>query len=181
MSIGLVFGNFVCYNNGMTQYSTMPENARVWVYASNRILSGQEQKEIREKASSFIQNWTSHQIPVKATFDLLEGCFFIWMVDVNESEISGCGIDKVFHFMQQIQQDFRMDVFNRMQVELDSGKGLIITTKEKAKQLVQSGVIHSQTTFFNKAVQTKSDFGKTFRIPFHQSWVMKRVLSESVN
>jgi len=42
-------------------FSQMPPNAKVWIYASDKIISHEQLIIINEMAIPFIQNWTAHQ------------------------------------------------------------------------------------------------------------------------
>jgi hypothetical protein len=154
----------------MTTFSGMAADARVWIYAANRILTQGEQDEILSKARAFTSGWTAHEQPLNAAVDILHDCFVVFMVDENFNEVSGCGIDKSVAFMKSLGQETGIDFFNRMQVELLTPKGLILTSKAGAKKLLEEEVIQDTTITFNKTLTHRSELDSRFMIPFSQSW-----------
>lgn len=157
-------------------FEQMPANAMVWIYASNRLLSSQDQELIRERATQFLNTWTAHDMPVMAAFDLLYGVFTVFMVDKDAGEISGCGIDKSVAFMKKLGAETGIDFFNRMGIELKTGNDLLLCDKTKAARMFEEGTIGSETLTFDKTVSTKEDFMNRFEIPVSESWFYLSIL-----
>lgn len=155
----------------MHHFEQMPGNAKAWVYAANRILTPGEQAAIRMRGEAFVAGWTAHQMQLKASFDILHDLFIIMMVDIDVNEVSGCGIDKSVHFVQEIAREFNIELFNRLQVELLQNDAIIITSKAAAIKLFQELPHDTELHFFNKSVTTKEEFDSSFMIPFTGSWV----------
>lgn len=154
----------------MNNYNHFPDDARVWVYASNRLLHADEQEQITAAASNFISKWTSHERKMDASFLLAENCFLILTLDESTSAASGCGIDKSVAFFKELEKQFGLVLFNRLQIELLTPDGLIITDKAGASSLLAAGKITPETITFNKLVTTVSQFKNNFNIPVSQSW-----------
>ena len=51
-------------------FKTLSDNARIWIYPSNRKLSDNEVIEIKELCSDFLTKWTSHNNTLLASFDI---------------------------------------------------------------------------------------------------------------
>ncbi len=160
-------------------FDQMPDNARVWVYAANRTLSQTEQTEITAKAGAFVSGWTAHQQQLKASFAILNNVFLVIAVDENFNEVSGCGIDKSVHFMQEIDRAYNLNLFNRLQVELLIDGETILTNKQKLAVMLQEGKVNAQTIMFNKAINTKRDFDQQFQSTLDKSWVYPSLLTPS--
>lgn len=155
----------------ITAFEQMPPDARVWVYAANRKLDAAEQAEITARAGVFVTGWTAHQHQLKASFAILHDVFFVLMVDENFNEVSGCGIDKSVHFMKELDQQYDLNLFNRLQIELLTDKGVLLTGKQKLSVMLQEGEVNEQTIMFNKNVTDKHMFDTQFRLPLSKSWV----------
>ncbi|MES2558527.1 MAG: hypothetical protein V4590_02220 [Bacteroidota bacterium] len=152
-------------------FEQMPANAKLWIYAANRKLTVSEQETIRAKGALFVTGWTAHQQQLKAAFAILHDVFLIIAVDENYSEVSGCGIDKSVHFMQEIDREYNINVFNRLQIELFLNEDLLLTNKQKLAVMLQEGTVNEQTPVFNKTVTDKDSFDKYFQKTLGQSWV----------
>jgi hypothetical protein len=154
----------------------MPPQARLWVYAANRVLKTNEQQEIKAAAQQFINNWTAHQKELKAAFDIYEGIFLIIAVDEHFNEVSGCGIDKLVHFMQEIDKLYNLNLFNRLQIEMQLPDGTIqLTNKQQLSVIWQNNQVNKHTLFFNKMVTNKADFDTHFKQPLSKSWVFQSI------
>lgn len=152
-------------------YTEMPDEAKVWVYAANRILTETEQAEIEAAGKTFTQSWTAHNQQLKASFTILHGVFLVMMVDENLNEVSGCGIDKSVHFMQDLDKTYQLDIFNRLRLELWQNDGVMILNKQKLSAMLQEGTVNEQSIVFNKTVTTKKQFDEQFQLPLSRSWV----------
>jgi hypothetical protein len=155
----------------MTAFDQMPPDAKVWVYAANRKLTSTEQADITSKANAFTDNWTAHQNQLKAAFAILHDVFLVLMVDVHFNEVSGCGIDKSIHFVQQIDREYNINLFNRLQIELLVNDEVILTGKQKLSVMLQEEQVNEQTITFNRNVTDKHTFDTEFRLPLGKSWV----------
>ncbi len=157
----------------------MTSNAKVWIYASNRKLNKDEQDSIKEKALKFISGWTSHDVPVNAEFNILHDVFLIIHVELDESGIGGCGIDKSVAFMKELAREYGLQLFDRMQIELLIDGEIFITDKNGVKLLLEEGKINSLTTTFNKAVSTDREFTESFAIPVSKAWFYSGIKPEA--
>lgn len=155
----------------MTALDHMPPDARVWIYAANRKLTPAEQADITAKANAFTAQWTAHQNQLKAAFAILHDIFLVLMVDENFNEVSGCGIDKSIHFIQDIDHEYNINLFNRLQVEVLLNDEVILTGKQKLSVMLQEGQVNEQTITFNKNLTDKHTFDTQFRLPLAKSWV----------
>ena len=115
----------------INQFNQMPPNAKVWIYASDKIISPSQLAVINQKAIPFIQNWTAHQNQLKAEFAVLYHCFLVFMVDEGVHEISGCGIDKLTHLIREIDAETDLNLLNRMGVQLLENNEVTCLTKSE--------------------------------------------------
>lgn len=161
-------------------FKDMPANARVWVYAANRPLSTDEQQAIQTAGEAFIETWTAHQQQLKASFALQHGHFIIIGVDEGYNEVSGCGIDKSVHFVQQLEKTYNLSLFNRLQLELWQHDQVLLTNKQNLAVMLQQGLVNKQSPVFNKTINTKADFDQHFLIPLEQSWVFSSLVASFI-
>jgi hypothetical protein len=157
----------------------MQEESKVWVYAANRILNETEQAEIKAAGDRFTESWTAHNLQLSATFSILHGVFMVLMVNENINEVSGCGIDKSVHFMQDLDKKYQLDIFNRLRLELWQNNSVMILNKQKLSAMLQEGTVNEQSILFNKTITTKKQFDTLFQIPLGQSWVFPALSAAS--
>jgi hypothetical protein len=160
-----------------TLINEMPSEAKVWIYGANRVLTNAEVAEITDIGNSFTQTWTAHQQQLKATFAILHNVFMVVMVDERHNAVSGCGIDKSVHLMQDIDKQYQLDLFNRLRIELWQANQVVLTNKQKLSVMLQEGTVNEQTFVFNKSISTKAQFDTSFQIPLSESWVFPSLMA----
>jgi hypothetical protein len=157
------------------EFNELPDHARVWVYAASKPLTQQEKEIIQADADKFTNEWTAHQMPLKASFSIINDLFLVFAVDIAHHDISGCGIDKSVHLLQKWEQQLNIPLFNRLQVEFELNSKIEVGTKTNVAALVANGTITEQTIFYNKVVSNLGELRNNFRITLKDSWVYKQL------
>lgn len=160
----------------MTKLKDMPQDARLWVYQSNRILSDAEVKAIEEEGLTFISDWAAHGASLKASFDVLHNLFVVIAVDEKQAMASGCSIDKSVHFVKALEQKLSLNLFDRMQVAYRSSNEIKVCKLSDFEKLASQGIVNESTIVFNNMVTSKSSFDSEWEVPLKQSW-QNRVLA----
>jgi len=161
-------------------FSQMPPNAKVWIYASDKIISHEQLIIINDMAIPFIQNWTAHQNQLKAEFAVLYNCFLIFMVDEGFNEISGCGIDKSVNLVKDIEKQTNLNLFNRLKIQIIKNNEVTIFNKTDIISKIENGETNSFTKTFNNQITTKSDFDNNWIIPLEQAWFFPKIKTQLV-
>jgi hypothetical protein len=161
-------------------FSQMPPNAKVWIYASDKIISREQLIIINEMAIPFIQNWTAHQNQLKAEFAVLYNCFLIFMVDEGFNEISGCGIDKSVNLVKDIEKQTNLNLFNRLKIQLINNNEVTIFNKTEIISKIENGETNTSTKTFNNQITTKTDFDNNWIIPLEQAWFFPKIKTQLV-
>lgn len=160
----------------MNTIQQMPVDARVWVYQSNTRLSEQQVREISAKGTAFIESWAAHGAALKASFDILYNRFLVLAVDEKQAQASGCSIDKSVGFMKLLEQEFNIQLFDRMQVAYRRQQEIEVCSLAEFEKLAKQGIVTPSTVVFNNMVTTKEAFDAAWEVPLQESW-QKRVLS----
>ena len=160
----------------MTKLKNMPQDARLWVYQSNRILSDAEVKAIEAEGLKFIFDWAAHGASLKASFDVLHNLFVVIAVDEKQAMASGCSIDKSVHFVKELEQKLSLNLFDRMQVAYRSANEIKVCKLSDFEKLATEGLINESTIVFNNMVSSKETFDSQWEVPLKQSW-QSRVLA----
>ncbi|MBC7382949.1 MAG: hypothetical protein H7296_08130 [Bacteroidia bacterium] len=160
----------------MEIFSSMPNNARTWIYAANRQLSSAEEHAIQAELTDFVQSWTAHERALKAEAAILYNQFVVIMVDEAHSEISGCGIDKSVQLIKTINNKYQLDFFNRLAVQTLTDNQVTTYNKKTLQEAINAGILTGQTIAFNPLVQHKSDFLSNWLQPLQQNWISKQIV-----
>jgi hypothetical protein len=165
---GLIFGYFCQLMH--VEFNQLPLDARIWVYAASSVLTSQQQEFLLREGTAFTAQWTAHQQPLKASFTIFHNLFLVFGVDTAQVDVSGCGIDKSVHLVQQWEKELGMPLFNRLQLEYLVGDVVHVLSKSQVVAAYENGTINDETLFFNKTVLTAEAFKKEFTVPFNKSW-----------
>lgn len=151
------------------------DNARVWIYQSNRPFSEKEENEINEQLYQFYAQWNSHGDPVKGWAKLLFKQFIVIMADETDVAVSGCSTDSSVRIIKSIERQYNVNLFDRMT--------LTFLVKEKAEMLpfgqvqyaIDKGYLTKDTIFFNNIAGTKKELLTSWLVPLSESWLAGRV------
>ena len=146
------------------------ENSRVWIYQSDRLFSETEKVEIERTLSDFTAQWQAHGYQLAAYGEVRYHRFIIMIVDESIAGATGCSIDKSVKLMQQIEQDFQVNLFDRFNVAFYDGDEIITKKREEFESLIIDGSVTEDTIVFNNLVQTKKELDSNWQIPFRKSW-----------
>ena len=64
--------------------------------------------------------------------------FIILIVDESHAGASGCSIDKSVHFMQQLEQEYGINLFDRFNLAYRNGEEILSVPRAKFEELLAS-------------------------------------------
>lgn len=146
------------------------ENARLWIYQSDRILNDNEVNAIQKILDEFTSEWQAHGHALAALGELIHQQFIVLSVDEQVAGATGCSIDKSVNLMKEIEQQFGINLFDRFRIAFRQDQSIINCSKEEFEKLVKSGKITASTPVFNNLINTRKELHSNWEIPFSQSW-----------
>jgi hypothetical protein len=153
----------------------MDASSRVWIYQSSRLFGISEALEIEEMLYGFVGAWHSHGVPVKGYANLFYGQFIILIADETASGVSGCSTDSSVHLMKEIEQKFRVQLFDRLLLAfLIDGKVQLLPYSQ-LDFATENQFISKDTIYFNNTVQTKKELEEKWLLPLKESWLNDRM------
>lgn len=152
-------------------FDTLPAEARVWVYQSNRPFNLEEQGEIITFLSDFLANWTAHQRSLKASAKIMNNFFVLIGVDEGFQAVSGCSIDKQVHCIKEIEEKWNVSLLDHSQVAYLSEDGVKLVHFKKIKEAISKNNISAETLIFNKNISTKKDLESSWLLPAQETWL----------
>jgi hypothetical protein len=151
------------------------DNSRVWVYQSSRLFTISEALQIEDMLNDLVKNWKSHGVPVKGYANLFFGQFIILMADEAATGVSGCSIDSSVRVIQQIEQQFKVEVFNWQNLAFIVKDKVQIIPRQQFNYALENNFITRETIFFNNVVATKKELEENWLIPANQSWLKTKI------
>jgi hypothetical protein len=149
------------------QFST---NSRVWVYQSDKKLTDDLVAQIQQRLDSFTTQWTAHNNQLKAKGEVRYNRFLILIVDETQAGASGCSIDKSVHFMQNLEHEFGINLFDRFNLAYREADEVLSLPRHGFEDLLKNGAINTNTIVYNNLVQNLSELETKWEVPFKDSW-----------
>lgn len=155
----------------------LPPHSRVWIFQASRAFSPEEETLILERGAEFINEWTAHGTKLMAELQVVLHRFIIVAVDEQMAHASGCSIDKLFRFVQQLQQELQLSLMDRLQVAYwhEPTQQIHACSLAQLEQLLTSGEIHRFTLVFDNTIQQLGDLNTRWVKPLEQTWLKGRI------
>lgn len=154
-------------------FNSLPPNARIWIYQSDRSLTMDEERSLAIELEEFCEQWKAHGQPLKTSFKIEHHHFVILAVDENYNDASGCSIDGSVRILKTLQEKSRIDFLDRSKVAFLIDQEIKTFPVTELKNLFSSGRLTATTHTFNNLVATKSDFDKGWLTTVDKSWLVK--------
>ena len=151
-------------------FNSLPNESRVWIYQANRELTESEIQEISKKAETFIADWTRHGEDLKASYEIKYNQFLVLAVDESFNDVSGCSIDSSVRFIKSTEQQFGIDLMNKLNIAFKIGENINTVSLSAFQQYIKEEKIDGDTIVFNNMVQSKADYESNWEVPAKQSW-----------
>ena len=148
----------------------MPDEARVWIYQMDRMLSDTECSQVSDELVAFLNDWTSHGSNMDAAFEIMYSRLLVIAVDESRAMSSGCGIDKSQRFVKALGDKMKIDFFNRTSVLFMKGSELVEAPLHQFWALRKALVVDDETMIVDTTVRTVGEIKKGIQKPFGTSW-----------
>ena len=158
--------------------NTFSDHSRVWIYMSNRPFTDIEVSDIEMALIRFCKEWTAHGSNLSAKGEVRFNRFIILMVDEIQAGASGCSIDKSVHFIKEIEEEYNVQLFDRLLIAWMQDDEVKTTPFSEIEKLLEDGAISENTLVFNNAITTKKDLDQRWTIPLKESWMASRIVSK---
>lgn len=154
----------------IVHFDALPQDARVWIYQSNREFSDREVVQISERIETFMATWKRHGDDLKTSYVIKYNQFIVLGVDESFNDVSGCSIDSSVHFIQEIEKEFGVDLMNKMNTAFRIGENINIVSLADFQKFVKGNKITPETTVFNNMVKSKVEFDTNWEVSANKSW-----------
>lgn len=153
-------------------------SSRVWIYQSSRLFSISEALEIEDMLNEFLERWNTHGTPVKGYANMLFGQFIILMADETAAGVSGCSTDSSVKLIKQIEETFKVDMFNRQNLAFVVKDTIQTIPLAQLNYALENNFITPDTIYFNNVVLDKASFLAKWMLPVKDSWLASRILKQ---
>lgn len=147
------------------------DDAKVWIYQSNRILSIDEALHLGNMIEEFTSDWNTHGKANKGLVQLIFGQFIIIMIDETSHLISGCSIDASVRFIKEVEKTFSISLFDRQALAFVVKDKIQVIPMNQVAYAIENGFVQGDTLFFNNLVTNKKELFNKWIIPAKSSWL----------
>lgn len=152
---------------GAVPFETMPADARVWVFASDRPIEGEQAELLLGAVDQYLAEWKAHGQALTCARAWRDGRFLAIAVDQRDAFASGCSIDGMFRVLQQLQQRLGASLVGGGRVFYRRADGSIACVdRNDFGELDVAGT----TLVFDQTVATVADWRTRFETQAANSW-----------
>ena len=152
-------------------FDELPPEARVWIFAAERPLSGDERGRVTGEVDAFIDQWTAHGAPLDAARDVRYDQFVFVAVDERAAGASGCSVDALVRRMKGLQTELDVELVNHAPVLYREGDGIARVSRERFADLAERGEVSPRTVVFdNTLTRVEQVRAGRWELPAGESW-----------
>lgn len=107
-----------------TNIERLNDDARIWIFGISPALDEARSATVLAQVDQFLDQWASHGTPVTSARQLLYGSFLVIAVD-QQSETSGCSIDKMFGLLKQLESSLGVTILESSRIFARDGHGAV--------------------------------------------------------
>ena len=148
----------------LADFHTLPDSSRIWLYASEKALTTDQQNHILTYIAEHLKGWNAHKVPLTAGVTILENYFIVIALDENKNGASGCSIDTLQKTIQELEKDLSIALMNRLNVFCKIGEGIKVIPSFKL-----GDIANKDTLFYDLTIQRKEELSNYLK-PIKEGW-----------
>lgn len=141
-------------------FALLPDEARLWVFGTDRPLGSQEEARLLEAVDSFLEAWQAHGRELAAARDWQEGRFLMVVVDESVAPPTGCSIDALRRLLQGLERELEVEMVGGGPVwyrDLEDGGAVRRVSRGEFRQAAAEGRIDGDTPVFDPTLVRLGD------------------------
>ena len=151
-------------------FTLLPDDARVWVFASDRPLRGKESEQLLAEVDAFLAQWKAHGAPLRCAREWRDDRFLAIGVDPTVEQASGCSIDGLFRTLQQLERTIGSRLVGGGRVFYRTKAGIETASRDEFAERVRTGDVARETPVFDTSLTGAGDWRQNFERPAGQAW-----------
>lgn len=153
----------------VTDYKTFPEDAKVWVFPSEKKIYKNEIEELEEKLTAFISKWTKNKENFEATFTIQYNRFIVIFAS-SEITISTETTNELINFIISLQTEYETELMDKMNPCFKQGQYVQYKDLKDFKKLIKDKAVNKKTIVFDNTITNKFEFENYWEVPASESW-----------
>jgi hypothetical protein len=154
------------------EFEQLPDHARVWLFASDRPLTGDEARTLLSEVDGFLATWKAHGAPLRSAREWRDDRFLAIGVDPSAEQASGCSIDGLFRGLRALETTLGTTLVAGGRIFYRDSNGTPQVAQRRAvAELAATGQISDETTVFDTALTEARSYRERFETPARDTWV----------
>ena len=155
----------------VVSFDSLPADARVWVFAADRPVTGAAAERLLGEVNAFLARWQAHGTPLTCAREWRDDRFLAVGVDQSAAGASGCSIDGMFRLLQSLERSLGASLVGGGRVSYRDGVGEIRSaSRDEFSELAASGRVTPETPVFDATVATHDDWRGRFEVRAGEAW-----------
>ena len=148
----------------LADFNKLPDSCRIWIYASEKALTAEQQEYIFNYIAEHLKEWNAHKVPLTAGVTILENHFIVVALDEGKNGASGCSIDTLQKTIQELEKELSISLMNRLNVFCRIDNEIQCIPSFKLESMAKA-----DTPFYDLTILTKSDLNSYLK-PISEGW-----------
>jgi hypothetical protein len=133
---------------------SLPDSARLWVFAAERALTPGEADALLDTVDGFLGVWAAHGRPLTSARELRESRFLLIAVDEAAAGASGCSIDALVREVRGLESRLGLALVDHGPVVFRDGGDIRRVARDEFAALAQAGRVTPQTLVFDNTISS---------------------------
>lgn len=151
-------------------FRDLPDSARLWIFASDRELTGAPSDTLLAAVDGFLADWKAHGVPLRGGRDWRDDRFLAIGVDVNAENASGCSIDGLFRTLQQLQREIGAQLVGGGRVFYRGKSGIEMISRDDLRARIERHEVNAATPVFDTSLTDAGSWRSRFEAPAGVAW-----------
>jgi hypothetical protein len=153
-------------------FDDLPAESRVWVFASDTPLVGDDAKRLLGTVDGFLAQWKAHGAPLRSAREWRDDHFLAIGVDPTAEQASGCSIDGLFRGLRELERDLNTTLVGGGRVFYRDQSGAVArAVRRDVPALFERGAIGDATPVFDTSITDAASYRARFERPARDTWV----------
>jgi hypothetical protein len=154
----------------LVDFDKLPEESRVWIYQANRSFTEAEISQLQKQLEEFIDAWTAHGKDLQSSYKIVYKRFIVIALNQDLNSATGCSIDASVHFIQGLEEQYKVDLIDKMNVSYKQGEFIAYKPLMDFKKMAKNKSVSKNTIVFNNLVTNIAEFKDNWEVPASDSW-----------
>lgn len=150
---------------------------RIWIYTISHALPGEQLAQLKQRCQDFVGSWTAHEVSLDASFEVYKNRLLIFKVNEANYNASGCSIDKQLRLVKELEQQFSVELLNRLLVAYEQDGGVAVVKTSAIVDLLNQGTITENTLVFDNTITMSTELDNSWKKPLKETYLSKYLVS----